>query len=203
MAVDVESIVVRARPRIAGPRENEIFDVTLALLAEMGYDRLTMDAVASAAHAGKASLYRRWRNKAELVTDTFDRCAVLVVPDTGTLRGDLLGAACGEGGMLDEAPVALMASLLTALHTDADLSEAFSSRFMAPRLALSRAIFSRAQERGEIAPGVDLDLLVDLLPSLVMHRLLLRGETPTVARLARLVDEVVLPAAHRLSVPAP
>src|SRR5258707_14798249 len=74
------------------PREAEFLAVTLQLLQQHGYDRLTLDAVATTAHASKATLYRRWPTKAELVLAAFVEGVrqVAVVPDTGTLRGDLL-----------------------------------------------------------------------------------------------------------------
>ena len=77
------------------PREAELLAVTLELLQEHGYDRLTLDAVATTAHASKATLYRRWPTKAELVMAAFVESTrqVAVDPDTGTLRGDLLRLA--------------------------------------------------------------------------------------------------------------
>ncbi len=191
-----------ARPRITGPREDEILDATLTLLGEVGYDRLTMDAVAAAARAGKASLYRRWANKAELVVDTLgraDRCVAVPAGDTGSLRGDLLGVACGDGGLTDQVPVGLMAGLLTAMHHDGDLRQAFDERFMRPRMDLTRTIFRRAVARGEIDAGIDVDLLVDVLPGLIMQRLLMRGQAPTPALITQVVDDVLLPAARRLT----
>ena len=74
------------------PRETELLEVTLQLLQEHGYDRLTVDAVAATARASKATVYRRWPSKAELVLAAFIEGIrqVVVSPDTGTLRGDLL-----------------------------------------------------------------------------------------------------------------
>src|SRR3954470_6016667 len=74
------------------PRECELLAVTLELLQEHGYDRLTVDAVATTARASKATLYRRWPTKAELVLAAFVEGTrqVAIPPDTGTLRGDLL-----------------------------------------------------------------------------------------------------------------
>src|SRR5437868_6579415 len=74
------------------PREAELLAVTLQLLQEHGYDRLTVDAVANTARASKATVYRRWPSKAELVLAAFTEgvCQVAVPPNTGTLRGDLL-----------------------------------------------------------------------------------------------------------------
>src|SRR6266436_2510658 len=74
------------------PREAELLAVTLRLLQEHGYDRLTVDAVATIARASKATVYRRWPSKAELVLAAFIEGVrqVAVHPETGTLRGDLL-----------------------------------------------------------------------------------------------------------------
>ena len=65
--------VAAARPRVEGDREQEILQATLDVLADVGYDRLTMDAVAHAAKASKATLYRRWSTKAALVIDAIAR----------------------------------------------------------------------------------------------------------------------------------
>jgi AcrR family transcriptional regulator len=185
------------RPRIEGEREAQILDATLRLLREVGYDRLTMDAVAAAAHASKASLYRRWGSKAQLVADAMNRADAgfgAARPDTGSLRGDLLAAACGTGGLVDQLPVQLMAALVTALHHHPDLAAAFQRSFLRPRLAAARDLLERARERGEVRPDVDLDLVVDVLPGVVLHRVFLRGEQPTRDLITRVVDSVVLPA---------
>ena len=73
-------------------RDAAICDATLALLAEVGYDRMSMDAVAARAKASKATIYRRWPGKQELVLDAVrSRAPGMAVPeDTGSLRGDLL-----------------------------------------------------------------------------------------------------------------
>ena len=147
---------VRQRPRVEGGREEEILDATVAVVAELGYDRLTMDAVATAAKASKATLYRRWSTKAELVVDAISRAKGCPMPedvDTGSLRGDLISMACGDGGFTDEMPMSVIAGLLTALHRDADLQKAFRERFMAPRTGVTNKVYERAVERGEIATG--------------------------------------------------
>src|SRR4051812_12202770 len=120
----VETAAARHRPRVEGGREEEILDATVAVVAELGYDRLTMDAVATAAKASKATLYRRWTTKAELVVDAISRAKGCPMPenvDTGSLRGDLISMSCGQGGFTEEMPLSVMAGLLTALHRDEDL----------------------------------------------------------------------------------
>lgn len=189
-----------SRPRIEGDREHEILQATLGVLSDVGYDRLTMDAVAQAAKASKATLYRRWQNKATLVID-----ALLAVKgvehfepaDTGTLRGDLLAMFCGFGGITDQKPIALLAGVLTAVHRDEELGRQFRERFIGPKIAASRIIFERAQERGDLRPEIDLDLLVPALAGIVLHRVYLLGDEPTPALVSAVVDQIILPAALR------
>ena len=86
------------RPRIEGDRELEILEATLEVLADVGYDRLTMDAVATRAKASKATLYRRWTNKVSLVIDALQHSkGPTEIPDTGSLREDLRGLMCCRG----------------------------------------------------------------------------------------------------------
>ena len=103
-----------ARPRVEGEREQEILDATIDTLAEVGYDRLTMDAVAARAKASKATLYRRWNGKAQLVIDALlSEKEPLGAPDAGNLRDDLIGTFCGMGGLTDGRQVAILGSVIT------------------------------------------------------------------------------------------
>jgi len=195
MTVDV----VRQRPRVEGGREEEILDATVAVVAELGYDRLTMDAVATAAKASKATLYRRWSTKAELVVDAISRAKGCPMPEdvnTGSLRGDLVSMACGDGGFTDEMPMSVVAGLLTALHRDADLQKAFRERFLAPRNELTNKVYERAVRRGEIAPDVDVALLSVTLPAVIIHHAYILGVEPTDDLILRVIDNVILPAAR-------
>src|SRR3954454_20971276 len=98
------------RPRVEGDRERQILDAALEVLAEVGYDRLTMDAVAQRAKASKATLYRRWNGKVSLVIDALHHHHQQETPptpvDTGSLRGDLIASYCGAGGLTDKPEVA-------------------------------------------------------------------------------------------------
>ena len=194
-ATDTEALT---RPRVEGDREQEILGATLQVLADVGYDRLTMDAVATAAKASKATLYRRWNGKASLVID-----ALLSVkgtpetPDTGSLRGDLLATFCGLGGLTDHESVATFASVLTAISIDEDFAEQFRTHVIAPKAAASRAVFERARDRGELRDGVDIDLLAPALAGIMLHRLFLMGIAPDEDTIARVIDQIILPAALR------
>lgn len=190
---------LRHRPRVAGDREEEILDAAVAVLAEMGYDRLTMDAVAAAAKASKATLYRRWSSKADLVVDAVSRAKGCPMPndvDTGSLRGDLLAMACGNGGFTEQLPLSVLAGLLTALHHDPDLHRAVLERFVGPRAALVDGVFARAVARGEIPPDVDVDLLARVLPAQIVFHGFILGIEPDDDLIVRVIDSIILPAAR-------
>ena len=183
------------RPRVEGEREQEILDATLDILAEVGYDRLTMDAVATRAKASKATLYRRWNGKAQLVIDALISDKAPLEPvDTGTLRGDLIGTFCGMGGVTDPHQMAILGSVITAISRDAEFAEAFRRDFIGPKKHVGDDIFRRAQARGEIRDDIDLDLITAALPGIVLHRAFLLGEPPTQDLVARVVDQLIIPA---------
>lgn len=192
-----------ARPRVADAREAEILDATVRVLAEVGYDRLTMDLVATEAHASKATLYRHWSTKAELVVDAISRAKGLPQepPDTGSLRGDLLSTWCGGNqGSSSKLPVSVMSGLMTAMHADEELATVFRERFLEPRWSEWIKVAERARDRGEIADGVDLDFVLALLPALCSYFGAVRGCQLDNDFVERLIDEVVFPVAQHPSI---
>jgi len=193
------SAVVEAhsgRPRVVGDRERQVLDAALAVLAEVGYDRLTMDAVATKAKASKATLYRRWNGKVSLVIDALlAQKGAPYLPDTGSLRGDLVESFCGVGGLTSPDAAATLGSVITALGRDADFAAAFRREVIGPKMAVTRAIFERAQERGELRPDLDLDLLAPALAGIVLHRLYILGIVPDRATIVAVIDQIILPAA--------
>lgn len=186
------------RPRIEGEREQEILSAALAVLCDVGYDRLTMDAVATRAKASKATLYRRWSSKAALVID-----ALLAekdhpeIPDTGNLRDDLIQVSCGMGGLSDEKPLGILASVLTAINRDPEFATAFREQFIGPKVAANRIIYDRARERGEIRDDLDLDIIAPALAAVVLHRSFLLGEEPTPELITSVIDQIIVPASRR------
>ena len=191
------------RPRIEGEREAEILDATLELLGRVGYDRLTMDAVAAEAKAGKATLYRRWTSKSSLVVDAILRTKeALQAPevDTGNLRDDLVQMACCHGGLTDTRSAEVMAGIVTALHRDPGFAEEFRTRVLGPKIETSLRVFERARARGEITADLDLDLLSNALAGIILHRSFVLGLPADEQVVARVVDEIIVPAATRPSV---
>jgi AcrR family transcriptional regulator len=187
----------RTRPRVEGEREREILQSALEAVVELGYDRMTFDAVAAAAKASKATLYRRWPTKIDLVIDALQLMIGVEAdryPDTGSLRGDLIAQACAKGGLSDDRAIAIFASLLDSMHRDAELHQAIVGRLIKPKMAMTLTAFRAAQQRGEIGPAADLELLAHLLPAICIHEAMLSGSTLSPERLIHLVDSVVLPA---------
>ena len=184
-----------ARPRVEGVREQEILDAALEVLAEHGYDRLTMDAVAQRAKASKATLYRRWNSKATLVVEALARTKPAPpVPDTGDLRSDLMAAFCGMGGLTDHDTTATLGAVITAVSTDAEFATEFRRQVVAPKALVSRIVFERAQARGELRDDLDLDIVVPALAGIVLHRVFIFGEQPDASLIGRAVDQIILPA---------
>ncbi len=186
-----------SRPRVSGEREQELLEAAIDVLRDVGYDRLTFDAVAAAARASKATLYRRWPHKSDLVIDAlalFIGCPADQDPDTGSLRGDLIAQACAVGGLDDEAVMQTWSALLPVIHREPEMARGIHERFIAPKLMAARAVFENARRRGEVGPDADLDTLVMILPAMSIHETLLSGKRPGPDRIADFVDTVVLPA---------
>jgi AcrR family transcriptional regulator len=194
----VSTETATSRPRVEGDREAEILVAALEVLTDVGYDRLTMDAVALKAKASKATLYRRWNGKVSLVIDALHHGHHHPTPtepvDTGSLRGDLIASFCGVGGITDKPEVDTFGAILTAVMRDREFAEAFRREVLAPKLAGTQAIFDRAKERGEIDPDVDIELLAPALAGIVLHRFVLVGELPTQDIVTRVIDQIILPA---------
>jgi AcrR family transcriptional regulator len=187
------------RPRVEGDRERQILETTLEILAEVGYDRLTMDAVAAKAKASKATLYRRWSSKANLVIDALQAAKGPheAPDDTGSLRGDLLETFCGMGGLNDGTSIAIFSSVLTAIGRDPEFAAAFRAKFVAEKIAITRTLWERARARGELRDDLDIDLIEPALPGIVLHRVFILGELPDDDLIRRVIDQIILPAALR------
>jgi AcrR family transcriptional regulator len=172
--------------------------VTLELLQQNGYERLTVDAVAAAAKASKATVYRRWPSKAELVLAAFTEGIrqAAVPPNTGTLRGDLLalGAIIREQSAKHASTIG---AVLPEMTRNPALSDAMQHEFVDQRRALITDILNQAVERGEIDAAAITDELWDVLPGYLVFRNLIPGRPPTDATVTALVDQVILPSLTR------
>ena len=180
------------------PREAELLAVTLELLQEHGYDRLTLDAVATTARASKATIYRRWPTKAELVLAAFVEGTrqVAVDPDTGTLRGDLL--KLGESICAHVSTHAsTIRAVLVEVSRSAELDAMMQEQFLDQRRALMSHVLNQAVDRGEIEASAITDDLWDVLPGYLIYRSVLTGRAPSRRTIQDLVDNLLIPGLAR------
>jgi AcrR family transcriptional regulator len=188
---------VAARLRLSDvARHTEILDATLGELQEVGYDRMTMDAVAKRAGASKATLYRHWPNKAELVVAAIRQMrgdADATLPDTGRLRDDLLALLRGAQPHSAEDQLCVMRGMVSACGSDAELATAFYEQVVEAKRSAALEIIRRAQIRGEVSETTDTQFLVDAAPAMLIFRHLFTSQTVDEPYLTRLVDEVWLP----------
>jgi AcrR family transcriptional regulator len=180
------------RPVEARPRQAAIA-ATLELIAEHGIRGLTTNAVAARAGISKATMYRRWRSKEELLVDAVAALvSEIAVPDTGSTRADVLelmhGAIQLYGGSVE---ARVMPSLVDAISRDADLARTFREGFLAGRRAALRAVLARGVERGDLRVDLDFELALDVLGGPIFYRLLITGG-PIDRQLAEGVTELLL-----------
>ena len=184
-------------------REQAILAAVIALLGEQGYEGMTMDAVAARAHSSKATIYKRWPGKPDLVRAAVDNYAagrLTAGTDTGSLRGDLLAVMGAMAGHLTPEFLAMMSGLVHAMRADSELAAV-----LWPRLGVGHAvalpIISRAVERGELPAGAERDLAGlahEVIEAHVLRRAAEGG--PFSAEFAgHVVDDLVIPvlAAYR------
>jgi AcrR family transcriptional regulator len=166
---------------------------TLEELAEGGYASLSLERVARRAGVHKTTLYRRWGTREELVLEAMlERAAEHIsVPDTGSLREDLLELARTAAANASSPEVAAMARAVVAGSPFDSRMAAANRRFWAERLALDAVIVERAIARGEVPAGTDAQRVIEAVLGPIHLRLLLTGAPVDHEFLAGVVDIVV------------
>jgi AcrR family transcriptional regulator len=189
-----------ARQRKRGAElEDAIHDAVFAELAEVGYAAFTIEAVAARAQTGKASIYRRWETKQDLVLDSF--VARFGPPDE--ILSESLGSAAPTRDVLvrlatriceltDEAGEVIRA-VACEVTRDPDLAAAVEQKVHRPKRVAVVELLRRGVERGEVRPEAVCDMYADLLPAMVTYRLVLTHQPVSEQEVAAIVDQVVMP----------
>jgi len=180
----------------AAAREQAILDAALSLVMEVGYDRLSMDALAERAHAGKATIYRHWSGKAEVVVEAIRRrkCDDSVAPaDTGSVRDDLIASLNHSRESFTEEDSALIVGVLSAMHHDQELADLMHRQIIEAKQSLFDEIIDRAVRRGEpISAGAG-RVVNEVSSALFFNRVAMSGDPIDEAFVLHVVDDVIVP----------
>ncbi|ORA40083.1 TetR/AcrR family transcriptional regulator [Mycobacterium aquaticum] len=190
----------RSPGRLDRSRDPQILDAALRGVAELGYDRLTMDDIAARAGVGKAAIYRRWPSKPVVIADAIAhwrrRQGSVEPPDTGSLRGDIeaIVAAVPEFDDAGLSTIQVIVGVATAAMHDPVLAAALDDLVLSPPRQMIRLLLDHAQARGEIPPGRDLSLIPDVALGLNVVRVI-TGRPIDRVFVRRVLEDVILPLA--------
>lgn len=177
------------------PRERAIMDAVVELIAEVGYERMSMDAIAARAHASKTTIYRRWADKAELVAHALRSRAEgdsAAPPDTGSIRGDLLANAEAIATSIAGGGAPSFLGLVEGIRDDPVLRELVHQQIDIASERFGAALVEHARARGEHINAKRVPAVFDLMVSqLLLDALLRPGETGVRER-CMLVDDILL-----------
>lgn len=180
-------------------RDGAILEVAITILGEVGYERMTMDMVAVRAKAGKATVYRRWSSKGDMVLDAVARMKREQVdlgnlPDTGSLRGDLLALFKPSSVEESDRKLRALVGLSALLAQEASLAGAAGNAIIEPWVEANRVLLQKAAARGEIAADAAIETMASIIPSLAAFRSLIERKPFDRAFLVEMIDHVLLPA---------
>ncbi len=193
------ALIARQRKRGA-ELEDAIHDAVFAELADVGYAGFTVEAVAARAKTGKASIYRRWGTKQDLVVDAFlarfggpgDILEELRSDRSATTRELLVRLATRICEVSDAAGEVMRAVACEATR-DPDLAAAVDQKVHSPKRAAFVDLLRRGVERGEVRPDAACSLYADILPAMLTYQMVLNNQRVTEQDAIRIVDHVVLP----------
>jgi AcrR family transcriptional regulator len=174
--------------RTSSDVEQAILSATLEILDEVGFEQLTVEAVAARSGAAKTAVYRRWPSKVPLVVEALTRSRPEpAVPDTGDLRTDMIALWTGMIGDGRRSVERLLPVLSTSLAAGDELRVLLWDRYFEPRLQASYAVITRAATRGQVRVDADPAPAFDLLFGPLVYRWL-RGSPPDEKTICRLVE---------------
>ena len=170
-----------------------ILDCANTLLEEIGFSNMSIEGIAARAGVGKATIYRRWPNKASVVIDAFLAATSQEVafPNTGSAREDIRRQMRSVVRVLNGPRGRTIATLIGVVQSDQELAEAFRTRFVAVRRGEAKAVVQRGIANGEFKPDMNLESVLDCLYGPLYFRLLIGHEKASANYADQLVDLVL------------
>jgi len=161
------------RPRSAQSHQ-AILRAALQLLAEVGFNAMSMDAIAACAGVGKTTIYRRYTSKAELVADAIENVREeIILPDTGTLWGDI-EALIENAAQITLSPVGrqTVAMIISSASSNPQFAQIYWTKYLHPRRKSFAVVLERAKARNEIQANLDPDLVFDTMSGIMLYALI-------------------------------
>lgn len=182
--------------------ERAIKDATIAELACGGYGSVTIESVAARAQTGKASIYRRWPTKQDLVLDALDallsgpllNAEELELDDTISTRDALLALVRRVTALMSGPGGEAMRSIMGESLRDEGFCGVFECDFFDPRKQALMKLLERGVHRGEVRPDAVTVLVPEMLAGTLIHRIVVRRQSISQAELVQFVDGLVMPA---------
>lgn len=177
-------------------RREAICTAVFELLAEVGYDRMTMDAVATRARASKATIYRTWPDKPGLVAEAlvYRFGSTPAIPDTGSLRGDLMAVMAHACDVSNSPDGEVMAGVITAAARNPTLASTLHQCTYESKHAQHETIIRRAVDRGEIRSDPAMaDLLHEVMYAMILMRTLITEKPADAGFAEHVIDDVLIP----------
>lgn len=180
------------RPRCPTTHQ-AILDAANNLLDEIGFTNMSLEGIAARAGVGKATIYRRWSNKASVVMDAFLAATAkeIAFPNTSSAREDIRRQMRSMVKVLNGPRGRTIATLIGVVQSDNELAEAFRTRFVAVRRGEAKAVVQRGIANGEFKPDMDLESVLDCLYGPLYFRLLIGHEKASAKYADQLVDLVL------------
>jgi AcrR family transcriptional regulator len=163
----------QGRPRSVKSHQ-AILQATLELLAEVGFDRMSIEAIAARAKVGKTTIYRRYKTKEELVADAIESVREeIVIPDTGSLWGDI-EAIVEKASEISLSPLGkkTVSAIVSNASSNSQFAEIYWRKYLQPRREMFAVVLERAKLRKEIQLSVDSDLVFDMMSGIMLYRLI-------------------------------
>ncbi|MBD2595050.1 TetR/AcrR family transcriptional regulator [Nostoc spongiaeforme FACHB-130] len=181
------------RPRSINA-DQAILQATLELLAEVGYQSMSMEAIAIRAGVGKATIYRRYTSKEELVADAIESVREDVqIPDTGSFWGDM-DIVIDHAAQRIQSPLGCqtLALIISTASSNPQFAQVYWKKYTKPRRDAFAEVLQRAKLRGEIQPDADIELIIDLVSGSLYYAIVFKPTPKPLATYMRQTMELII-----------
>ncbi|BAY86209.1 TetR family transcriptional regulator protein [Calothrix parasitica NIES-267] len=171
-----------------------ILKATLELLSEVGYERMSIEGIASRAKVGKSTIYRRYKGKEELVADAIESIREeVVIPDTGNIWTDI-DALIENAARITFNPLGkqAVATIISSASSNPEFAQIYSEKYLQPRKEAFAVVIKRAKARKEVQFDLDADFIFDVMSGMMLYGLIFPPISETWEKYVRRAIEAVI-----------